>query len=272
MNNAAGLFLEELRTSSLSICVGLQLIFFVIIHRILPICMGSYRKLLTPETRIEVALLSNTNFSIIITGILGWWFWPGSFWGRLASPFEVIKSSSTFLYSIDWCVSSIVFDSFIYAVGIRPFEWVYILHHLAFIACYVDSYFHPCFVLSMWTFYTLETSSLFMNMMWICRNLKVTDQWYYLVIQYLFAFTFIALRNLSTTIYYIYLGTVVYKKQVRLERTWIVFYGSLYVLNLYWGYFVISKTARKIGWIKKDSKSKPNCRKIPNDTENLKND
>jgi len=271
MSTTASWFFEELRTTPLSICVGLQLIFFAIIHRILPSCMFGYRRLLTPETRIEIALLLNTNLSIIITGIVAWCLWPGSFWHRLANPFEVIKSSNTYLYGIDWCLSNTVFDCFIYGVGIRRFDWVYVLHHVAFIACYVDSYFHPCFVLSMWTFYTLETSTLFMNLVWICRNLKVTDQWYYPVIQIWFAFTFIGFRLVCTTIYYIYLGFVVYKNQIRLETTWIIFYGTLYVLNLQWGYFVILKVARKLGWIKQKSK-KPNLRKVFNDSNTLKNE
>jgi len=272
MNNAASLFFEELRASSLSICVALQLIFFIIIHRILPSCMFGYRKLLTTETRIEIALLLNTNFSIIVTATLAWYLWPGSFWDRLSFPFGVIKSSNTYLYAIDWCLSNTVFDCFIYAVGIRPFELIYILHHVAFIACYVDSYFHPCFVLSMWTFYTLETSTIFMNMVWICRNLKVTDGWYYLLFQILFAFTFVGLRLVSTTIYYIYLGIVMYKNNVRLETTWLIFYGTLYVLNVNWGYFVILKTARKVGWIKQKSIRKPTRTKVHKDNDKLKNE
>jgi len=267
MNNAASWFFGELRTSSMLVCVGLQLIFFIIIYIILPHCMCSYRKLLTAEGRMEISLLLNTNFSLITTGILAWVLWPGSIWNRLANPFELVSSSDTFLIAIDWFVSSTLFDCIIYALGIRRWQWEYIMHHIAFIGCYVDSYFHPCFVLSMWSFYTLETSTLFMNMIWICRYLKVTDQWYYLTIQKIFAFTFVALRNVCTTIYYIYICTIVYKNQVRLEITWCFCYGSLYILNLYWGLLVIMKTARKLGWIKSESNSPQKQKKTQVDSQ-----
>jgi len=113
-----------------------------------------------------------------------------------------------------------------------------------------------------------------MNIMYICRNLKVRDQWYYLVIQKLFAFTFVILRVVSTTLYYIYLGFVVFKNEIKLEKTWLIFYGSFYFLNLYWGFIVIKMTARKLGCIKRERKSNSKLTKLSSldKTGNIKNE
>jgi len=261
MHHGISWFLGEFRTLSVSTSVFLQVILYLLSTIVVPRTpfLGKHWAKVSILKKREVLYCLINSVTIVSTGFMVWWLWPYPFWSMLLNPFQKHAANKVFMYVVDWSISNTIYDSIMFFIGVRPRKWVYIFHHFGYLGAYVDSYFHPYYFLSTFMFYSMETSSVILNMVVICRNLGLTDRWYYLLIQKLFAFTFIALRNILTTVYFMYLYALVYKKDIRLESTFLGFYSTLYLLNWYWGVLIFLKLLRKMGFVNTRARKGPLC-------------